>query len=49
MGDFNYLSINWNILSSDIQGEEFLNFVQDCCFVQHVLEAIGESNILDLF
>ena len=25
-----------------------MNVVQDCCFVQHVLEATRESNILDL-
>ena len=48
MGDFNYPRIDWNNLSSDRQGEEFLNVVQDCCFVQHVLEATRENNILDL-
>lgn len=48
MGDFNYPNINWDLLQSDSNGHDFLNLVQDCFLVQHVLEPTRENNVLDL-
>ena len=48
MGDFNFPGINWESLDSDSHGENFLNIVQDCFLIQHVLTPTRGNNILDL-
>ena len=48
MGDFNYPSINWNILDSDLAGGSFFDLVQNCFLVQHVLTPTRGNNILYL-
>jgi hypothetical protein len=47
MGDFNYPGVNWDTMSSDSKGSEFLDLVQDLYLVQHVHKPTRENNILD--
>ena len=48
MGDFNYPGIDWDMLTSDSLGEEFLDLVQDNFWTQHVLTPTRGLNVLDL-
>ena len=47
-GDFNHISINWETLHSQKEGESFLNLTLDCFLTQHVKEPTRGGNILDL-
>lgn len=48
MGDFNYPGIDWDMLSSDYKGRDFLKLIQDCFLFQHVNKPTRGDNILDL-
>jgi ribonucleases P/MRP protein subunit RPP40 len=48
MGDFNYRDIDWLIPDSGPLGLKFLNLVNDCFLVQHVLKPTRGDNTLDL-
>ena len=47
-GDFNYPSIDWELLTCDSSSEDFLNVVQDQYLTQHVAFPTRKDNILDL-
>ena len=48
MGDFNYPSVNCEMLEADTLGEEFLYLVNDCYLTKHVNTPIRDSSVLDL-
>ena len=49
MGDFNHGHIQWTSLqSTGREDQEFFNLVQDSFLSQHVLEATGGVNVLDI-
>ena len=47
-GDFNYSTIDWELLHADPEGQQFLDLVMDKFLTQHVKEPTREQNILDL-
>ena len=47
-GDFNYPSIDWNLMQAESEGQNFLDTVMDCFLIQHVREPTRGQNILDL-
>ena len=47
-GDFNHISINWETLHSQKEGESFLKLTLDCFLTQHVQEPTRGGNILDI-
>ena len=47
-GDFNHISINWETLHSQKEGESFLKLKLDCFLTQHVQEPTRGGNILDI-
>ena len=49
MGDFNHGRIQWKSLqSTGSEDQKFLNLVQDCFLIQHVLEPTRGENVLDI-
>ena len=49
MGDFNYGDINWETMDTKAEGGEFIDLVQDCFLMQHVVFPTRDSNrIVDL-
>ena len=49
VGDFNYPTINWDVLEGNNKDEEeFLDVLQDNFLLQHVDGPTGDGNILDL-
>jgi len=48
VGDFNYPSIDWELLSGDNSSDEFLEFTQDHFLTQHVQFPTRHRNTLDL-
>ena len=48
VGDFNFPSINWELLTADNSSEFFLTCIQDEYLTQHVSFPTRKSNILDL-
>ena len=47
-GDFNHISINWETVHSQKEGESFLKLTLDCFLTQHVQEPTRGGNILDI-
>ena len=48
MGDFDYPSVNLEMLETDTLGEEFIDLVNDCFLIQHVDTPTRDSSVLDL-
>ena len=52
MGDFSHGRIQWKSGSEDqstgSEDQKFLNLVQDCFLIQHVLEPTRGENVLDI-
>ena len=47
-GDFNFPAINWETLTADKAGQQFLDCIQDCYLHQYNEEPTRNNNILDL-
>lgn len=48
MGDFNYKDIDWEIMRTSGDGNDFIEMINDCFLTQHVLEPTRGDSILDL-
>ena len=47
-GDFNHETIDWELMESQAEGQEFLDTVEDLFLEQHVTTPTREKNLLDL-
>jgi len=48
IGDFNYPTIDWDLLNTDSAGQSFLDLIQNSYLIQHVHTPTRGTIILDL-
>ena len=47
-GDFNHETIDWELMEAGLEGQRFLDVVEDLFLTQHVNKTTRENNTLDL-